>query len=88
MKAMENFYKIAATTNDPQAVDAAGQLLIEALHSKGGDTCAQIEWAHSIMRPGKDNLHNNMAGWLILQTYADTPADRYPQAMFPSGPPN
>ncbi|MBN6740661.1 hypothetical protein JKG47_08990 [Acidithiobacillus sp. MC6.1] len=87
MKAIAGAKKTAETVNDPQAVEKAAKRVIEALHSKGGNTRALIEWAHSIMRPGADNLHSNMAGWLAINTYADTPAERYPAAMFPSGPP-
>ncbi|MBU2772220.1 hypothetical protein, partial [Acidithiobacillus caldus] len=88
MKAIAEAQKTAKRNNDPQAVEIASGMAVEALRSKGGNTQALIEWAHSIIRPGADNLHNNMAGWLVLHTYADTPAERYSQAMFPSGPPN
>ena len=85
-KARQKLVDTCRTAGRTDLVEAAAKEAFEVVERCGGDTTRIIEYAHGTMSPGKENLRSNLAGWLLIDTYGTTDADRYPPA-FPQPPP-
>ena len=85
-KARQKLVDTCRIAGRPDLVEAAAKDAFEAVERCGGDTARIIEYAHGTMAPGKENLRSNLAGWLLINTYGATDADRHPPA-FPQPPP-
>ena len=85
-KALEKLVHTAGIAGMPDLVENVAKEAVEIVDRCGGDTSRIIAYAHQIMKPGADNLQHNAADWLLVDTYAASPADRYPPA-FPLPPP-
>jgi hypothetical protein len=80
-KALEKLARTARITERPDLVETAAKEAFEIVSRCGGDTSRIIHYAHQNMKPGADNLPHNAAGWLLIDTYGVSDADRHPPAF-------
>lgn len=85
-KALRILVNTCRTAETPELVEAAARAALEAVERCGGDASRIIEYAHRVMMPGHEHLRDNLTGWMLIDTYGASDADRLPPA-FPRAPP-